>query len=553
MCQALVEDKIITLSKGQLHLAGDIDKIKLPGSIQAIIRSQLAELSNKDKNVLSTAAVLGETFEENLLTTLLPNETDLQLIIRELKEVNIIHQMQVAPDVLYKFKDKLIHDVVYRGLLKQKRRLLHQLIAETIEEMYPNLEQHLEDLAYHFLNSTKSEAAIPYLEQAGDKAANLFSLNDARKYYTEALSQFDSSGLSIEDQHRFIKISIKLAKASVYMVEQSTITFVKRSLEYAKKQKDQTIEATVHYILGALYYTLGAIPQASSHVDLAAKLAIKYKLEDLLGQVYALSGRCIFLSVDPKTSNKLMFRGLPMLTKSKDHTQTCYILGLYGINLELLGDRKLAKQQFKKALNLANKHGDMTRSTGTKYYRRMFDFIYGTYDDDDYDEMYELGQTQLSMGNIVIYKFGGTITNYMPMYFDDKPQCFERLKKFAKQSEEHKDLGSYSAFCLMADAYALRGEDKKAMYWANLVLKDDNCPGWQYGYPNLLHAQALMLSRKKLVKTKEIDALFKAGKAWCEKKSLSPTLGIHYYRFSKIYAQLGETKKSKPKLVRKIS
>ena len=69
----------------------------------------------------------------------------------ELKDLEIIYELGLAPEPAYIFKHALIQDVAYQSLLKERRRELHRAVGLAIEEIYADrLAEHAEELAHHF-------------------------------------------------------------------------------------------------------------------------------------------------------------------------------------------------------------------------------------------------------------------------------------------------------------------------------------------------------------------------------------------------------------------
>jgi hypothetical protein len=56
------------------------------------------------------------------------------------------------------------------------------------------IDDHLEGLAYHFLEGNDLSRAVDYYQKAGDKATRLFAWDQARRHYETALKLMDKGG-----------------------------------------------------------------------------------------------------------------------------------------------------------------------------------------------------------------------------------------------------------------------------------------------------------------------------------------------------------------------
>ena len=107
--------------------------------------------------------------------------------------------------------------VIYETLLLRQRKAMHGLVGRAIEALYADrLEEHYEALAHHYGQSDDEGKAIRYLELAGDKAAAIFSLREARKSYRVAIDLVDGQLPSQEVKRARIALSLKWAEVSHY-------------------------------------------------------------------------------------------------------------------------------------------------------------------------------------------------------------------------------------------------------------------------------------------------------------------------------------------------
>jgi class 3 adenylate cyclase len=177
-----------------LKESGDND-IVIPETIHDVIMARIDRLADGPKRMLQTASVIGRDFTRRLVDRLLEGGDDSDGLLRELRQVELVYEKSVFPEVAYTFKHALTQDVAYRSLLVQRRRELHAHIGAAIEDLYGDrLPEHYEILAHHFAMAEDWRRAFDYSVRAAEKAAAAFALRDALALYDLALVAADHLG-----------------------------------------------------------------------------------------------------------------------------------------------------------------------------------------------------------------------------------------------------------------------------------------------------------------------------------------------------------------------
>ncbi|HSH03419.1 MAG TPA: hypothetical protein VLL52_12935 [Anaerolineae bacterium] len=103
---------------------------------------------------------------------------------------HLIQRGLITPtsDNTYQFHHALTHDVTYSTLLNADRRHLHQKVAESILNLYPQrLTEMAPTLAHHFAAANNHQQAYHFYRQAADAAARGYANQEAYDYYAHAL------------------------------------------------------------------------------------------------------------------------------------------------------------------------------------------------------------------------------------------------------------------------------------------------------------------------------------------------------------------------------
>ena len=181
MVRALFEDGALH-SNGEVRLTRSLGQLKIPTTVQAILASRIDRLPPKDKELLQTLAVVGRRFPFSLLRAVVTQSQDdshdesddeLDLNLHELQRAEFIYEQPTAGDVEYSFKHALTQEVAYNSILLERRRSLHERVGDAMELLFESrIEDHYDELAYHYSSAGNSQKAALYLRRAGEQAAH---------------------------------------------------------------------------------------------------------------------------------------------------------------------------------------------------------------------------------------------------------------------------------------------------------------------------------------------------------------------------------------------
>jgi len=103
--------------------------------------------------------VIGKEFSLSLLKQVVERpEDELQQMLAHLQTAEFIYEQPAFPEVEYIFKYALTQEVAYNSLLIERRRVLHERIAQAMEALFhARLEDHYGDLAHHYTRSSNTQ------------------------------------------------------------------------------------------------------------------------------------------------------------------------------------------------------------------------------------------------------------------------------------------------------------------------------------------------------------------------------------------------------------
>ncbi|MEO8439095.1 MAG: adenylate/guanylate cyclase domain-containing protein [Spartobacteria bacterium] len=195
LLRTLIDAGVVVMEGNRAIAASDILSFEIPETVQGVLASRIDRLATSQKQVLQRASVIGRVFQERVLAQLYEERkrTRVPPLLAQLQERRFLqsHSGDEADAVAaheYAFQHAITHEVAYGSMLHARRREVHQLVAEAIEQLFPERRDELAaTLGYHFDKAESSERAAFYLGRAGDAARANFANTEAIAFYLTAL------------------------------------------------------------------------------------------------------------------------------------------------------------------------------------------------------------------------------------------------------------------------------------------------------------------------------------------------------------------------------
>jgi len=107
--------------------------------------------------------------------------------LQRLRDLDILTVESTHPDMVYAFRHAILQETIYKGLLKKKRRDIHERVGLALERFFQarSLES-WETLAFHFQRGHSMDKAVTYLIRSGERSLKKYALTAAEQYYREA-------------------------------------------------------------------------------------------------------------------------------------------------------------------------------------------------------------------------------------------------------------------------------------------------------------------------------------------------------------------------------
>jgi len=348
--RSLKEEETIYL-KGNRWKIKEVARIEFPKTVKSVIKKRIGRLDDESQNVLTMASFVGKDFTFDALRAVTKIEEDKLLdIMDKILKAGFIKQRVIHGEDVCSFADILVRDVVHEEVSPLRRKKLHGVVGRALEKVYAEkIDEHLGELALHFLESGEKETALDYFLKAGDKAANVYANTEAASYFQSALRLLEEKeGKLPERAHVLERIgdikklvgefgfcrkywndALLLCKE---LREKGNAARLHRKManvlweeigdtEEAKKHHDNALKilgtesesielASLYEEMAHMYYRIGDMVKASSWVQKALELAKRLNAHEVIASSYVSLGTIFSFTGDMKKAVECHERAL---------------------------------------------------------------------------------------------------------------------------------------------------------------------------------------------------------------------------------------------------
>jgi predicted ATPase/DNA-binding XRE family transcriptional regulator len=182
----------------------------VPWKLAQTIRQRAAALPPIARAVLNTAAVVGRAVPGALLAQIVQQPED--ALVEGLEAVcqaRLLTELEADTDT-YQFTHDLIREVITGDLSTRRRKLLHQHVAEVLENLVASHTQRRPaEIAYHFAQSDQPQRALGYLVEAAEQARG----SGAHREQVALLSQAIPLAEQAQDHHKVTELLARRGRA----------------------------------------------------------------------------------------------------------------------------------------------------------------------------------------------------------------------------------------------------------------------------------------------------------------------------------------------------
>ena len=172
-------------------MEGDLQGLGLPQSVREVVGRRVERLGEPTLKALSAAAVIGRSFDVDLLTAITDEDADELLDLLEgAAAASVVVESGSVPG-RFSFSHALINHILYEELGTTRLARMHRRIAEALEErLGPEPGARVSELAHHWAKAGgegDSRKPISYARQAGERAMAELAPDEALRWFSQAL------------------------------------------------------------------------------------------------------------------------------------------------------------------------------------------------------------------------------------------------------------------------------------------------------------------------------------------------------------------------------
>lgn len=188
----LIEEGVVERHGDHWVANKEASAVRVPESVEALIRARLDTLPAPERKVLQAASVVGRIFQRSAVAAISPSNGDgpLDLHLEDAVLRDLITDERAPTEPTFRFRHVLIRDVAYSTLPKARRAELHGAVADWLRSWTgARIEEFVEIEAYHLEQQLILQRELTGRVDAADKQRAVDALRASTQ---KALARDDS-------------------------------------------------------------------------------------------------------------------------------------------------------------------------------------------------------------------------------------------------------------------------------------------------------------------------------------------------------------------------
>ncbi|MBN1400188.1 MAG: AAA family ATPase [Anaerolineae bacterium] len=352
---------------GRWMVGPTLDWDLLPARVEAVIAERIDRLDPELQELLTVASVEGQVFTAQVVakTLTIDDRTTLRRLSQELARRHMLVREQEEVQTIrgrlarYRFGHVLFTDYLYERLSAGERRLLHGDVAAALEELYEGqLDEMAVQLARHFHQAGDYGRAFRYFNLAAERAARLYTHDEAVTLYGWAIKLADRISLDVASLAKLHR-GRGLAYERLGAFERARADH-EATLQIARAAGESQVEWRALLDLGKLWRSRD-YDQARDCFEHALALARRTDDPAVLADSLNWMGNWYANDESPKRAGECHQEALNILQDLGDQWELANTLDLLGIASFLAGDLGASTGHYDRAIALFRELDDRPR------------------------------------------------------------------------------------------------------------------------------------------------------------------------------------------------
>ncbi len=357
--KSLKEEEVIYREKDKWEIK-EVSKIEFPKTVKDVIKRRIGRLGDECQRVLTMASFVGKDFTFEALRGVTDVEEDKLLeLMEKMLETGLIKQRVIRGEDMCSFADIIVRDVVHEEVSPLRHRKLHGVVGYALEKVYAEkIDEHLGELALHFLEGGDKEKALDNFLKAGEKAEKVYANNEAASYFQSALKLLEEKEDELQERGRVLE---KLGDIKSIVGEyDACIKYWTEALllwkQLNKKEKGSRLHRKMAHVL---WGKIGDTEKAKEHHTKALKILEAEPESAELASLYQDIAERVGMGRTGNMTEALSWaeKALELAKKLNNFEVIAKSYASVGSALSWLGDKKKGLECYEKALKIALDNG----------------------------------------------------------------------------------------------------------------------------------------------------------------------------------------------------
>jgi tetratricopeptide (TPR) repeat protein len=530
----------------------DVSRIRIPDTVKAVVTQRLKHLDEACQRTLSLVAVVGREFDFQVLKEITGLEED-QLVnhLDQCLMNGLIQERRIPGREIYAFTDNQVRDVLYEGVSTVRRRRLHLQIGQILEKLHAkNLEEHADELAYHFEEGGNDAKALEYFLKAGDRAMKVHANEEASSHFESALNLLDRTGGDVREKAR---VAEALGNLKGWNMEyEASLEYYNEAVMLLKETGDKRGLARVYiYMSDILIWSLGKFEEGLTHLNEALRILENEPESPELANAYLSMAFCCFYCLGNLSEAVSLGRKALSLAEKLGDLEVkawCYISRLFTELIDLQKAVKYVEEGSRIAMK--NNYHEVV-AEGYYWLPLHYYFVLG-----DFRRAMEYLEEGLEFARKVgLMTYSGSLMADRALLYahaGDLQKAVDSAEEPMQTSKKTGDLNSlWIALAALGEAYRVIGEWDKAYeyYVQSLETAERMHVNWYRLYGNSALARLCYekeeYGKAEEILQKQIEAIRKIEGKIRWPVQLWYVGFVPYIWLSEVYLKMGKLKEAK--------
>ena len=540
--KSLKEEEVIYREENKWKIK-EVSRIEFPKTVRSVIKRRISRLDDESQNVLTMASFVGKDFTFEALQAVTGVEEDKLLeIMEKMFKTELIKQKVIHGEDLCSFADIIVRDVVHEEVSPLRRKKLHSVVGNALEKAYAKeIDEHLGELALHFLEGGDEAKALDYFLKAGEKAAGVYANSEAASYFQSALKLLEEKEDELQERGRVLE---RLGDNKRLVGEYDTCVkyWDEALLLWKQLREKEKVSRLYRKMANVLWDEMGDTERAKVYHDRALKILEAEPESVGLASLYEDMAHMYYRTGDIAKALSWVEKALGLAKKLNAFEVIASSYTSLGTIFSFTGDKKKALDCLEKALKIALDNGYM--ETALRAYTNLPTTLTAEENERRLESLEKGFELAKKIGHIGLQSFIGTNLTWAYIGMGNMNKAVHLVEESAALDKKAGNMPNLSySMGTLGLTYQVLGEwDKSEQYYKEMMSMSKRLNEFQqiagsYGFFAWLHFDKEEYVKAREYAEKAYEVYEKAGAKYLQMESS---------RFlTRTYIELGEIEKAK--------